>query len=193
MVGLGVLAAAAIGVGGCATTHVSTDYDRQAQFGQYRTFALQRGTVTNNGVADPKDTLLRDRIDSAVAAEMNEKGLRYDQANPDLIVTYSAGTDIRQELVYSPDWTWGWGPYWSWSGSAFWPYGFYGVPYGAYDDNVWVDTQREGKIAIDVFDADTHKLVYRTEARADDKNFRNPDHIRKAVDKALAKYPPAAG
>ena len=46
---------------------------------------------------------------------------------------------------------------------------------------------REGLLIIDVINANTKKLVWRSIARAEHKDFRKPENIEKAVDKALQK------
>jgi hypothetical protein len=80
-----------------------------------------------------------------------------------------------------------WGPYWgpatrplSYGGWGGWNYGGWGG---------WVDYVETGRVTVEVIDADTNKLVFRAEAQKDDRNFRQPDHIRKVIDKALAGYP----
>jgi hypothetical protein len=61
-----------LALGGCATTQVSADYDPGARFGTYRTFELREGKVFRQGMPDPGDTLVRDRVNAALAAEMTE-------------------------------------------------------------------------------------------------------------------------
>jgi hypothetical protein len=172
---------------GCATTHVRTDQDPTAPLSQYRTFALKRGKVVNEGMLDPRDTLIRDRINAAVQQELSAKGLQPTNLNPDLIVTYTAGEQTQQELTsywgnsYAVDGYWGvpWGTgYW-----GGYPSGYAASPYW------WTTETHQGTLVIDVIDANTKKLVWRSIARAEGKDFRKPQNIQKAVDKALERFP----
>src|SRR5262245_56866661 len=176
---LGVLA---LVVGGCATTRVATDLDPRVDFAKYQTFEVKGGQVIREGIPDPGDTLVKDRVDAALTAELAEKGLRPDPADPDLIVRFRNETHSEPEPAYYPGWNYyGWDPLWA--GGPYWgPYWRY--PY--YPDIIWV---KEGNLTIDLVDANTNKLVYRGNVEADDKHFRSPDYIRKAVDKALSKFP----
>jgi len=176
-------------IGGCATTRVSTDYDSRANFRNYRTFVVEQGQILSEGRPDPGDTLVRDRVDAALSAELAEKGLRPNEGDPDLIVRYTAQTYTRPEVRYDPGW--GVGPFWLWGPySSLAPYYPVGLdlwyPVGL---DLWVDHVEEGKMTIEVIDADSNKLVYRAETEAEEKNFRSPKYIRKAIEKALAKYP----
>ncbi len=164
--GLAVLITAASS--SCATTQISTDHDPRADFADYRTFAVKSGQVLRNGRVDPRDTLMRDRIDGALANEFLEKGLAADTQNPDLIVTYTAGAQTFLE----PD-----NDGWGYDG-----YGFGDDYDGLYD-------VQEGSLLIDVMDAHTKKLVWRSVATAEDENFRSPQIIASTVNEALKKYP----
>jgi hypothetical protein len=162
MVGVAVLAGL-----GCSSTQVRTDHDPNARFSRYRTFALSQGQVVNEGLIDQRDTLIKDRINSALKDELTQKGLEPTNLNPDLIVTYTAGARTMDELT----------SYW---GDT---YAYTPMPYQ------WATEYREGTLVIDVIDANTNKLVWRSVARAEDENFRKPENIEKTVDKALDKFP----
>jgi hypothetical protein len=184
---LGALSIELAVAGGCATTQVTADYDPQVSFRQYRTFDVREGRVYSQGVPDPGDTLVRDRMEAAISAMLSRKGLREEDADPDLIVMYSAATARHVEVRYDPfvPWVDDWGSSW---GGAYWSFHPYWASFSRSSYIV-----HEGAIAIDVIDTATKKVVYHTEARADDKNFRSPERLRKAVEKALARYPaPAA-
>ena len=169
--------AAAGTVYGCATTQVKTDHDPAAPFERYRTFEVVKGKVVQDGVVDRGNTIVTDRVESALKDNLEQKGLQpADQAqgqNPDLLVTYTTGARTVRELDGV------------WAG-----YGWY-VP--SYDDNdIWIDERTEGTLVIDFYDADTRKLVWRSVAKNEDKEFTKPEDIEKAVNEALKKYPAAA-
>lgn len=167
--GLVVMAAA---LAACATTEVDTDYDRRANFAQYRTFQLQEGRVLVNGVETEGDTLLTDRIEGYLRQGFAGKGLRPVAENADLIVTYTSGA--RNVMEVEP-----------WDGYSYgWVTGF--------GDDAWVDEYQEGTLVIDVIDRRTNKLVWRGVTRTEADNLRSPAVIRNAVDEALDRYPPGA-
>lgn len=178
---------------GCAATQVRTDHDQAASLSQYRTFALKRGKIVTEGVLDKRDTLTRDRINEALEKELAEKGLQPTNLNPDLIVTFTAGERTRREVVsnwgdtYAADGYRTAGP-----GPSYW-----GPPYGGYVYSAapywWTREFRQGVIVIDLIDANTNKLVWRSIARARDVDFRKPENIDKTVSKALHELPATAG
>ena len=158
-------------VAGCATTSVTTDYDGRADFGRYRTYAIQPGRVQLEDIEASPDSLVRDRIHGALKRELGAKGLEPARAQQaDLIVTYAASSQTRPELVE----TVGGGPDWM---------------YGGY--NIFVQHVDHGTLVIDVIDARSGKLVWRSISTAENKDFRSNKFISKAVDKALKKFPPS--
>jgi hypothetical protein len=179
MRGLYVMALAALGLAGCGTTHVATDYDHRANFNRYRTYAVQRGRVIDEDAPHTPDTLVEDRIVAAIRQELATKGLvPAEPGKADLIATYNASAKTKLQLESAWDGGyWGVGlDGWAWDGPGY--------------DNVWLDEYREGTLVIDLIDSSTKKLVWRAVAKADDKDFRTTKFIDGAVDKAMDKYPP---
>jgi hypothetical protein len=167
---------AAVGLFGCATTQVKTDYDPQANFSKYRTFAVQQGKVipepgTVAAAEAVPNSLVQDRIDAALSQELEAKGMQPVKTNPDLIVTYAAGARTKEEVI--SDW------------------GAFGWAYDPAFNDVWIQPVEQSTLVIDLIDAGTKKLVFRAVAKADNKDIQDPKFVQKAVDKALAQYPPA--
>ena len=74
---------------GCAGPTVRTDFDPEADFGTFRTYAFSGMTdVTQNGVLD--NSLVRKRVERMVGQQLMNKGLREIELsdNPDLLVHY---------------------------------------------------------------------------------------------------------
>jgi uncharacterized protein DUF4136 len=170
------LAFAALAYTSCASIRVKTDYAHGTDFSRYKTFALQKGSIVAQGVPDPRNTIVRDRIDRALAGALAAKGLSSAPDNADLLVVYVAGARTRQELEHV-DWGYPWGPFWGGPG---------------YDD-FWVSEHQQGTLVIDLVDADTRKLVWRGMVVAEDKAFADQAFINKAVGKAVSEYPPSGG
>lgn len=160
------LTSALFTLAGCAATQVKTDHDPSANFADYRTFQVKGGQVINNGRTDPRDTLVRDRVVAAITQELESKGLKPTDQNPDMVIWYTAGAQTVEDI--DPDW-YGYGPYW-------------GAGYG-------YDWENQGTLVIDLIDARTNKLVWRSMAAAEEDNFRSAEHITKAVDKSLERFP----
>lgn len=168
------LAAIAIAaLAGCATTSVKTDYDHRADFTRYRTYAIRPGRLAIERMANPGDSLVRDRIHDALRQGLARRGLAQEPlGSADLIVTYGAGAETKRELVETLG-------------------GGIDGNYGA--DNIWSRDVQQGTLVIDVLESGSDRLVWRSIAKAENKDFRSEDFIERAVDKALKQFPAVAG
>lgn len=155
---------------GCGATQVRTEHDPHASFARYHTFALRQGRVINDGWLDKRDTLVRDRIDTALRGELSEKGLEPTTLNPDLIVAYTARTRTIEKVTPNPD-----------------AYALGPMP------APWLTAIRQRTLVIDFIDPSTNKVIWRSVAQTEGGNTRNPENIEMAVDKALKKFPTPAG
>lgn len=164
----------------CETLRVGSDYDRTANFSTYHTFSwLPR---ENYGVKNP---LVVERARDAILAALEQKGYRYveNSAGADFAVDFTIGARERVDILTYPR------PYggpWYWYGRYWWGYPYWGT-------GVNVMRYREGTLAIDVFDAKTHRPVWHGWAKkplshADIVHSSKP--IRAAVDAVLARFPP---
>jgi Domain of unknown function (DUF4136) len=81
---------------------VTIDYDRNADFSKYKTYAFGQGTPA-------PETLMNQRIQEAIERQLAEKGLTRVENNPDLIVVYHCAVDKRTQLstTYLDGWGWG--------------------------------------------------------------------------------------
>ncbi len=66
----------------CNSVRVATDYDREANFGQYQTFAFFKPGIDKAEISD----LDKKRILRAIENEMQQKGFTKSD-NPDLLVS----------------------------------------------------------------------------------------------------------
>ena len=173
-----LIAALALLAGGCAT-NTRNDFDPAADFSKYHTYGFLGGReIEKTGLLE--NSLVRQRVEGLVARQLDARGLRrapLDQGG-DLEVLYWVGVKDKQEISTVP--RYGYEPYWS---------GRWGPVY----DDVVVTNYREGTLIIDLLDARTKNLVWRTylvRALSDDpeKNLRGAD---KDLQKAFLEYPPA--
>lgn len=175
---LALLALAAIG---CSTVQAKTDYDRSANFASYQSFKMLEGKTTPSETGAPPNTMVKDRVRDAIRAQLVAKGMSETQDNPSLLVGFVGGARTRQELEAM-------GPYDPMMG----PY--MGVGYWGPTD-VWTTEYQHGTLVIDLVDAGTHKMVWRSIVTADKNKLTelgDPKLIQEAVSKAFAKYPPKA-
>src|SRR6202008_956007 len=86
------VALSAAALGGCGAQVVSTDRDTTVNMAKYRTFDVKSGQVLANGIVDQRNTLVSDRVETALTRELKEQGLEPTAEGPDLIATSTAGT-----------------------------------------------------------------------------------------------------
>lgn len=156
----------------CATVRVATDYDRNANFGEYNSFAFYKPGIDKAQISD----LDKKRILRAIEAELSAKGMTKSET-PDLLV--SIFTKERERVdVYNNNfgWGWGWNPWW----------------YGGFGNTVSRTT--EGTLYIDLINAKTNELVWQGIGSANlvTRNMeKKEERIREIVHEVLVQYPPA--
>ncbi|WP_299253219.1 DUF4136 domain-containing protein [uncultured Lacinutrix sp.] len=158
----------------CTSVRVASDYDKNADFNSYKTFAFFKTGIDKAEVSD----LDKRRILRAIEAELIAKGFTKSE-NPDLLV--SIFTKERQEVnVYNN----GYGAYgygWGWS-----PF------YNNFNNNVSTSTQ--GSLYIDLIDAKKKELVWQGKGSGYLSTTSNVDkreaRIKEFVAEIMTKYPP---
>lgn len=165
---------------GCATVSVATDYDHAVDFTSYHTFQIVGGHLMRDGVADEGNTLVKDRIEAALRAALQAKGLQETADGAQVDVGYYAGARSRTEVegmrAYGPGT--GFGPFWT---GGWWD--------PTYND-WWARTYNEGTLIIDLVDAHTKRLIWRAYAQAEVEVPVSDQKIHQAVDRAFQGYPP---
>src|ERR1700745_1486603 len=118
---------------------VKTDYDRNANFGQYKTYSWEKVQTPN--------PLLVDRIKAAVNAVLAAKGWTQVESGGDISIVAIAMTRDQQTLNTFYD---GFGGGWRWRG-----FGGFG------ESTTTVDTYKVGTLVVDLFETNTKNLVWR--------------------------------
>ncbi len=166
----------AIGLGGCNTFSVRTDYDDEADFATLSSFAwvdppddAQASPFADNG-------LLRKRVRQAVAEVLNAKGYREaEEADADFLVTFHVTIENRVRTYDNYGY-----PYYG---------GYYGRGWG--HGSSYAASFKEGTLILDLMLAEERRLIWR--------GWRNnavptPDtkgpKIQLAVEKILERFPP---
>jgi hypothetical protein len=149
---------------------VSYDYDRAAKFSTYKTYAWTHGTELT-------DELNHARIVRAIDAALVPKGLVQVErtANPDVLVAYHASFEKNLEITGSAQ--------------GLGPFGL-GDRFGS----ARVQPVLIGTLVVDISDARTSAIVWRSLASSDirptDKPESRDKKIAKATEKMFKNYPP---
>jgi hypothetical protein len=150
--------------------HVKTDYDHSANFGQYKTYSWEK--------VQTKDPLLVDRIKAAVNSTLAAKGWTLVPSGGDVEVFAIETTQNQQTLDTF---------YNGFGGGRRWGFGG-----GFGDATTTVETYTVGTLVIDLFDAKTEKLIWRSSSSdtLSDNADKNTKNLGKGVTKMFKHFPP---
>lgn len=168
------LAIAIISVTASVAQQVKTDYDRNTDFSQYRTYSWQN--------VHTEDPFWVNRIQAAVDSALAVKGWTKVSSGGDVSIMAMEMTDQHRTLhTYYDNYGGGWR--WRW---------------GGFDDFQTATTTEDvysvGTLVIDLFDTRTKRIIWRgsaseTISRESSKNIRNLD---KGVRKIFEHFPPTS-
>ena len=160
-------------VGISAAQQVKTDYDRAADFAQYKTYSWEH--------LKTKDPLFVDRIKNAVNAVLAARGWTQVESGGDVSIVAIQMTSNQETLntFYN-----GFGGGWGWR-----RFGGGGIG----EATTTAEIYKVGTLVIDLFDAKTKKLLWRgsssdTLSNNSDKNIKN---LGKGVEKMFKQFPPS--
>ena len=159
---------------------VKVDFDKDANFAQYKSFALKIGTSWNNQISE-------NRISNEIKQTLVEKGWTIeDPGKADTIVVLHGATDKQKSLntFYS-------------GGGGYGGYGWRGMGYGGMgmgSSQTTVSEYLVGTLVVDIFDAKTKALLFRGTATDEisDKPEKNIKKIDKAASKMFKDFPPGS-
>lgn len=161
-------------VAGSLAQEIKTDYDRKADFSQYKTFSFEK--------VETKDPLWVGRITAAVEEALTTKGLTQVASGGDIaIIAIGMATDRQTLNTFYDNFGGGWG--WRrWGGDDFG------------ESTTTTETYRVGTLVVDLFDSKTKTLLWRgsasnTLSNNSGKNIKNFD---KSVEKLFKEFPPKA-
>ena len=157
-------------VAGSLAQEIKTDYDRNADFGHYKTFSFEK--------IETKDPLWVDRITSAIGRELTGKGLRKVASDGDIAII-AIGMEADQQTLdtFYDTYPGGWG--WRW-----------GSGYG--DATTTTETYTVGTLVVDLFDKKTKALLWRGSASdtVSDNSTNNIKNFDKSVKRLFKGFPP---
>lgn len=160
----------------CSSVRVATDFDKNANFSTYKTFAFFKTGIDKAEISD----LDKRRILKAIEAEMLAKGFTKSE-NPDILISLFTKSNQRVD-VYNNSWGfggWGWG-------------GGFGPGWGWGWNQPTASTRTEGVLFIDLIDATKKELIWQgTGTGFLTQNMEKKEaRIQEFVSKIMENYPP---
>lgn len=163
----------------CSSVRVAADYDREANFDQYKTFAFFKPGIDKAEISD----LDKRRILRAIETELLAKGYTKSE-DPDMLVSMFTKSTQRVDVYNN---AWGWGG-WGWGGYGGWGWGL-GPGWGGNQ----VSTSTEGMLYIDIIDNAKKELIWQGSGTGylATKNVEKKEaRIKEFVQKTLMQFPP---
>ena len=162
------LVIAVFGANASLAQQVKTDYDRNTDFTQYKTYSWEK--------VQTQDPLWVDRIEQAVNAALVAKGWTLVPSGGNVSIVAIEMTRNQQTLdtFYN-----GFGGGWRWGG-------------GFGDATTTADTYKVGTLVVDLFDTNSKKLIWRGSSSdtLSDKSDKNIKNLDKGVQKMFDHFPP---
>ena len=165
-------------ISSCSSIRVAADYDKEATFKAYKTFAFFKTGIDKAEISD----LDKRRILRAIETELLAKGFTKSET-PDVMVSIFTKSQQRVN-VYNNSWgagAWGWGgfgPGWGWG----------------WNNQPSISTSVQGHLYIDLIDTKKKELVWQGMGTGYlTKNTEKKEaKIQEFVSKIMEKYPPEA-
>jgi hypothetical protein len=169
-----VSAVVLLGASAAWAQKVDVDWDRNADFSKYKTYAWLESKHPGKG-------LWNQRIIDGVDAKLAKAGLKKvdSNANPDALVDYNAGVK-EHPVVEGYDY-------------SYRPWGWYGPRYGPTGPTYTQSYQeKEATLLVDLVDNSNKQMVWRGTARDTlaDSSDKNVKTFEKAMDKMFKNFPP---
>ncbi len=159
-----------------AAASVSTDYDHNANFRGYHTFSFYK--------VQTSDPLYEQRVRDEVTADLTKAGYQMVPSGGDVAITAIGDVKDKQEYNTFYDGLGGGG--FGWRGWGGWGGGWGGTT------QTTVQDVPVGTLMVDMYDSNTHQLVWR--GRVSDQVSNNSDkefkRMNKDIDKMLNGFPP---
>lgn len=169
----------------CTSVRVLSDYDQQANFNEYKSYAFYKTGIDKAQISD----LDKKRILRAIESEMASRGFVKSE-NPDLLVSIFTKEQERVDIYNN---NFGWGGAWGW---GYNPYAW-GPGWGwGWGGGSSVSTSTQGSLYIDLIDTKSKELVWQGKGEGTLANTANIEkkeqRIREFVSQILEQYPPNA-
>jgi len=153
-----------------------SDYDPSADFTKYKTYGFVRVPGTDQA---QYQTLITQHFKKALREQMDARGYRYVETDPDLLLNFNAILSDKVQVTTQPSS----GMYYGYRG-----YGAWGS-YGSYTD---VRHYTEGTVNVDMVDAKRQQLVWEGVAEGTVKESSKEDigvRIANVINLIMQQYP----
>lgn len=164
---------------------IRADYDPSSDFSSYQTYGYASELGTDRA---GYSTLITEHFKRAVGHELDARGYRQVDSNPDLLVNFFVAIREKTDIRSTPSPTVG--------------AGYYGYRYGlytgwpAYSTDVQTVHYKTGTANVDLIDAKRKQLIWEgvAEGRIRDEALDNPGPaIDRVVAELFTRYPARAG
>ena len=157
----------------CSSVRVYQDFDKNADFSQYKTYAYHKSGIDKAEISD----LDKKRILRSIDEVMTTKGFTKSE-NPEVLINFTTKereqVDVNQfNAGWGFGWGWGWNP-WLWGNTTS------------------VNRYTEGILTIDIIDAKKKELIWQGEGEGalTKRTEKKDEKIKEFVSKILEQYPP---
>ena len=172
---------------GLAGPKASANADSSVDLRQFQTFGWANPIGTDqNGY----QSILSQNLKASTQRQLEARGLRFVEANPQLLVNFNARLDDKMKVTNVPTPTMAMGVGY---GRGYYGYrgGMYGT-YPMYQDQTTVSQYKEGTLNIDIVDVSRKQLVWEAVV-SDTITQKKRDNMQKTVDDymkaAFKKFP----
>ena len=176
-----LIATAVLFLAACAKTP-DWDYDKSADFSNYKTFSwVPNASLTKNVANYQISPLMEKRVREAVNAELEKSGMKLvDVAQADVLINYHASVDTKIDV---DTFNVGYGARWN-----YWGMG--------YNTQTTTREYEVGTLILDVVDRASNQLVWRGAKEGRLKKNQKPEKrtqvINDTVINILSNFPPQA-
>lgn len=160
----------------CNSIRVSSDYNEEINFTEFKTYAFSKSGIDKVEIND----IDKKRILRAIDVELYNKGFRKSSIEPDFLINFFTKTNKKIDYYPSNNY-----------------YG-YAVPYGGmghYASSWYLNSfsYNEGVLFIDIIDRNKNELVWQGIGKGyiyNDKPDNKNEKIKAMVNKILLQFPP---
>lgn len=166
----------------CSSVTVKTDYDREYDFTEFKTYRWASGKEINPQDELQKNPLIYKRVVEAVDKTLAEKGLeKIEEGEPDVVVLAHAGLKERMQVHDT--------------GGYYGGYrGWYDPWWGPYGGSTTVSYYEEATLVVDLVSWEKKELAWRGMATGTVKENvdaeEQQERLNNVVAKIFAGYPP---
>ncbi len=183
---IALLALLTFGVGCVSSISITTDYDKEADFTQYKTFGFLKWNDESAAIVNDID---RRRLERAVTTQLELRGMKRIDGMGDTMIGFHVVVENKTGTTSYTNHYGGMGYY----GGGF-GYG-YGYPYGGSSTTTTSTYSYQiGTVVIDQYDSQSKKLIWEGVAQGELQNDKSKreERIQKDMQRMFENYPIAA-